>query len=225
MVKKMIKHDELEQTIKIIRHDLINPIGAIRMTSDVLLLDKFDKKTKSNLQAIRDSCDQEIELIRNISTYFRLFINPLVKTQIDLDKTFKKVIIDLKPKIDEKKIKVRYLAKKAIKVRADPQIELIFSNFLSNAIKYSSFAGKIEVNILRENNKIKIYVKDNGIGVKPDYKEQIFNRFMDENKKGIQGSGIGLAIVKKIAQMHHGRVWVEDNLPIGSIFNFEFPLA
>ncbi len=224
MDKKIIKNDNLEQTIKILRHDLINPIGAIRMTSDVLLLGKFDKKTKSNLQAIRDSCDQEIELIRNISTYFRLFINPVVKTPIDLDKIFKKVILDLKSKIEEKKIKVKYLVKKSIKIRADPLIELVFLNLLSNAIKYSSLGGKIEVNIIKENNKIKFYVKDNGLGVKVEYKEQIFNRFIDENKLGIQGSGIGLAIVKKIAEMHNGQVWVGDNPQGGSIFYFEFPL-
>lgn len=225
MDKKIIKNVDLEQIIKILRHDLINPIGAIRMTSDVLLLGKFDKKTKTNLRAIKDSCDQEIELVRNISTYFRLFVNPVVKTPIDIDKLFKKVLVDLKSKIDEKKIKIKSIIKVPLKIRADPQIELVFLNLLSNAIKYSSLGGHIEVNAIKEKNKISISVKDNGIGVKDEFKEQIFNRFIDENKLGIQGSGLGLAIVKRIAEMHKGRVWVSDNPDGGSIFYFEFPLA
>jgi light-regulated signal transduction histidine kinase (bacteriophytochrome) len=97
-------------------------------------------------------------------------------------------------------------------------IENVFSNILSNAIKYSPDGGKIEVNIIGSNNHNRIYVKDWGIGLKDEEKARLFTRFQTMEKGGIKGTGLGLAIFKRIVDLHGGRTWTEDNPEKGSIF-------
>lgn len=226
MAKKKLSLGDstLNLMIDILRHDLINPVSAIRMTSDVLSLGNYDEKTKKNLEAIKQSADQEIQMIRDTSTYVKLLLfTEIKKEKINLNLLLKKIIETLNPKIEEKKIKIKSILKSKVIVLADLRIEVLFSNLLSNAIKYSPLNGKIELGINEDKTNIRFYIKDNGPGIKQEYLASIFERFSSEQKQGIQGSGLGLAIVKKLAEMHKGKVWVELNPSGGSIFYLEIP--
>lgn len=223
IMKNKNRSSSADLMLRILRHDLINPVAAIRMTSDALLLGNLDKKTKTNLEAIKDLCDQEIELIRDASTYAGLYINKISKVNLDLNILFKKILMDLNSKIEKKHLEIKYSSDKSFKIVADPKIELVFINLLSNAIKYSPEGEKIETGFLDKKNKIQFYVKDKGRGIENKDKLRIFNRFAKEDKEGIMGIGLGMVIVKKIIEMHHGRVWVENNPGGGSIFYFEIP--
>ena len=109
------------------------------------------------------------------------------------------------------------------------RIEALVYNLLSNAFKYTSDGGKIEVGILyREGESdFRIMVKDNGIGVPEDKHESIFEPFTkgDDAFKGMASSGIGLSFCKEIADMHGGQIWVENHAEGGSKFFVRLPMA
>ncbi|HEY9733817.1 MAG TPA: ATP-binding protein [Drouetiella sp.] len=108
-------------------------------------------------------------------------------------------------------------------------IERVIINLLTNGIKYTPVGGKIEVIVshLKEENEIRVDVKDNGIGIPEDCLEQIFDRFFRVEKKvhTIKGTGLGLTIVKKIVEKHGGRLSVTSALGEGSTFSFFLPVA
>lgn len=103
-----------------------------------------------------------------------------------------------------------------------------FRNLIENAIQYSEEDSLIEVILEKQGNQIQGYVKDHGIGIAPTEQEKIWNRLYRVNaaRTGTEevNSGLGLSMVAMIAKLHHGEVWVESELGIGSTFFFTFPL-
>lgn len=107
------------------------------------------------------------------------------------------------------------------------KIERIVLNLLSNAIKHTDAEGTIQVNMALDKDKVVVSIKDNGHGIPKEKLESIFDRFIQvENSltKKIEGSGIGLALVKSLVEMHEGKVWVKSELGEGSEFIFELPI-
>lgn len=105
-------------------------------------------------------------------------------------------------------------------------MERIMLNLLSNAIKFTEKGGEIQVNIYVEEEKVIISVKDNGIGIPQDKLEMIFDRFAQvENPlmRGVEGSGIGLSLVKSLVELHEGSISVHSELGKGSEFIMELP--
>ena len=101
----------------------------------------------------------------------------------------------------------------------------VLQNLLDNASKFMGNQPNPRIEIGqqgRENGKAIFYVKDNGIGIEPDYHEHIFGLFNKLNSK-VEGTGIGLALVKRIVEVHGGRIWVESELGAGSTFLFTLP--
>ncbi|MDI3486416.1 MAG: hypothetical protein PWQ50_1636, partial [Methanolobus sp.] len=95
--------------------------------------------------------------------------------------------------------------------RVNDVIEDVFSNIVSNSLKYSPAGSTISISV-RDNDKFwKIMVADEGDGIADDVKPFIFDRFQRADKKGVKGTGLGLAIVKRIVEIHKGSVGVEDN--------------
>ncbi|MDB5014184.1 MAG: domain S-box protein [Daejeonella sp.] len=115
----------------------------------------------------------------------------------------------------------------SIFVHADPQrIEQVIINLLSNAVKYSPLADTVEVLVQREDNQIKIGVRDQGMGIPIEKQRNIFTRFyrIDNLSPTISGLGIGLYICKEVADRHNGKLWVENNPDKGSTFWFTLPV-
>ena len=113
-------------------------------------------------------------------------------------------------------------------IACDPdKIERIVLNILSNAIKYTDRNGEIYVNLHVDNNKIKVSIKDNGVGMSHDKLDIIFDRFkkIDNNlNRKCEGSGIGLSLVKSLVELHEGNIYVKSELGKGSEFIFELPI-
>ncbi|MDX1603241.1 MAG: ATP-binding protein, partial [Salinimicrobium sediminis] len=109
------------------------------------------------------------------------------------------------------------------KVKGDRRMLFqLWANLLSNAYKYSAEndAPVVAVGITDRKGNNVFFIRDNGIGIKPEYKEKIFETFIRAVGSRFKGSGIGLAIVKKIVEKHGGEVWVESEPEKGSQFYF-----
>jgi signal transduction histidine kinase len=104
----------------------------------------------------------------------------------------------------------------------------VASNLLNNAVKYSPTGGRITLTTRANADQLLFDVRDEGLGIPPDALETIFERYSrvdSQATKDIQGTGLGLPIVRQIVQLHGGKVWAESELGRGSVFHVVLPLA
>ena len=114
-----------------------------------------------------------------------------------------------------------------IGIRADYQkIQQIMYNLLSNAIKFTPANGHIEIGIKKLKNQVEIYVKDDGIGIAPEYQEKIFSKFVQLNNiycKNESSTGLGLTITRELTLLHGGTISVKSKPEKGSTFTVKLP--
>lgn len=208
----------------IMRHDLLNPAGVIRNAAEILYDEESSDKKREIVGMIRDNSSQCIELIENASTYSRIEnLDKLEKKTIDLLAILKDIIQNFAFNLQEKNMSVIFEPSGECHAYLNKMISEVFSNLVSNAIKYGYEKSSIEVAIGEEGENWLISVKDFGEGVADEDKQKIFERFERAGKTAIKGTGLGLAIAKRIVELHKGRIWVEDNPDGGSIFNVKLP--
>ena len=106
------------------------------------------------------------------------------------------------------------------------RLQQVVINLLSNAVKYSPKANKVYINLAKENQELKVSVKDEGIGIRKESSVKIFERYYREEGRAreFQGLGIGLSISSEIIERHHGKIWVESEPDKGSTFYFTLPI-
>jgi signal transduction histidine kinase len=108
------------------------------------------------------------------------------------------------------------------------RIRQVLQNLIGNAVKYTSPGGQVEISTEKQDGEIWVIIRDNGLGIPEEDLPHIFDKFYRVNasdRAEIQGSGLGLSIVKAIVEMHHGKIEVESTLGEGSCFRFSLPLA
>ncbi|MCH7568914.1 MAG: HAMP domain-containing protein [Nanoarchaeota archaeon] len=211
--------------IDIMRHDLLNPAGVVRMNAQTVLMDEKDSKKKESLKLIENSSDRLIKMIENASVFAKLESGEKIDLKrMDLSVVLKEAVEGMTAKAKERGIKIKLDTKGKFPAAVNPLVGNVISNFISNAIKYGSANSEIVVGIKKESSSWRMWVADEGEGIPDKYKKAIFNRFTRLEKEAIKGSGLGLAIAKKIVELHNGKVWVEDNSPKGSVFFAEIPI-
>lgn len=214
-----------ELSLDIITHDTLNPAGILRIMSDMLLDEEKDEKVRDLALKIRTNTEKLIEIIKNAKLFSELATKEeLSLGEVELVSALNTLIKNFAPLAEEKSIAINF--KSDIK-RADAQahaiIEDVFSNILSNAIKFSPSNEKVEVKLDNADDIWKISIADRGPGIPDEHKDGIFARFTRMKKASVKGSGLGLAIAKRIVELHKGRIWVEDNPGGGSVFIISLP--
>jgi PAS domain S-box-containing protein len=218
------KNKELEQFAYIASHDLRAPLQSISSFTQLLLEEKsniLDKDGIDSLNYISDSTIRMSALISGILDYGRIGKTAKIK-EVNLNKVLRNACDDLSYIINESDSQIETDDMPTI-LAYETEIRLLFQNLIANAIKFRKpgIAPKIHVKAEQLENLWKFSVSDNGIGIPPEHKDKIFVLFQRlDNSKDYEGTGIGLAHCRKIAELHNGEIGVESEVDTGSTFYF-----
>jgi two-component system phosphate regulon sensor histidine kinase PhoR len=222
---KLQKSNELKDIFTdVMRHDILNPIGVIKNYIDLIADEPLEPMVKQSLEAINRNANKTVEMIESASELAKIESEEqIVFEKADLATILAEAVETVEKRATEKSMSLEVKGEGDYPARVNSFMEDVFLNLLTNAIKYSPEKTKITTGIEDAGLNWRFYVKDQGEGVPDKFKIAIFTRFERLKKEGVKGSGMGLAIVKKIVEMHRGRVWVEDNPGGGSIFYVIIP--
>ena len=233
--KRSIELEQLNQVkdkfFSIISHDLRSPMNALAGTLELL-----EQKHISQ--------DEFAELSKSLKTQFnhtRTLINNLLNwTLLQMDKlTIQSEKVFVHAKVEEsfsalgnlypKNIKMENLVNKKITAFADPNIiNLVLRNLILNSIKFTESGGRIWISAVEKDTEIIVSVSDNGIGIKPEVKEMLFENTSGYSTRGTaneKGTGLGLILCKEFVEKNGGRIWLESEMGKGTTFYFTLPAS
>lgn len=221
---------ELEQFAYVASHDLQAPLRSIVGFGQLLQTDykgRFDADADSYIGFMVKSAAQMQSLIRDLLTYSRIGRGSALGASADCGQVLAGVLAQLQPLIQERGALISH---DPLPVVACAPLELgqIFQNLIGNAVKFQAAGNRplIHIGAEREGRFWRLSVRDNGIGIEERYRERIFQMFQRlHTSDKFEGTGIGLAICRKIVQRHGGRLWVESAPGHGSTFYFTFQAA
>lgn len=216
-----------------ISHEFKTPLTSIMMGSDLLLNSGMGDLTddqKSIAAVIKEDCERLSSLVDDVMELTRLEsgkaifkVEPCSIAGI-VENTYKQ----FKKTAEQKNVDLEFDADEDLPlVLADfEKITWVLNNLVSNAIKYTNAGDDILISASIKEDKMYVSVKDTGIGIPEQYKENIFDRFFQVkgNDLEIRGTGLGLSVAKEIIEAHGGRIWCESKLDLGSTFTFTLSL-
>ena len=241
--KLKIKYDEIKEYNEVkntyftnLSHELRTPTNVIYSTVQ-LLSSQLENDSELFIESYKK---YEGSLIRNCFRMLRLITNiidvskietgdlDLEKNNIDIVNLVEEITLSIIPYVEEMKMNIVFDTNvEELVISCDiEKIERVILNLLSNAIKFTSTGGSIFVSVQNEEEWVYIKVKDDGIGIPNDMKEKVFERFVQVNKslnRLKEGSGIGLALVKSIVELHGGEIYLNDQVTVGSEFIVKLP--
>ena len=218
---------ELEQFAYVASHDLQEPLRMVASYTQLLVRRydaKLDKDAREFMSYIVDGATRMKQLIEDLLAYSRVGTKGQEFKPVALEVPLRRALFNLRAGIEEAGAAVTYDPLPT--VRADEvQIGQLLQNLIGNALKFrSNSVPRIHIGVLENPSEYQIEVRDNGIGIEPQYYERIFMVFQRLFNKGeYPGTGIGLAICKKVVERHGGRIWVESRAGDGSSFYFTLP--
>ena len=211
----------------ILRHDLLGPAATVQLSIESLLRREPDPAaTRRILQTARRSVGKLIDLLEGAAKYAKLSaVQGIEFGTLDLGAVLRTAVGEFELRARERSVRVLLDAAGSYPARANPMVEDVFENLLSNAAKYGPEGGTIWVRVDDDGPRWRVSVTDSGEGIPDPDKEKVFNRFERLRKEGVKGSGLGLAIARRIVDLHGGRIWVEDAPGHGARFCVTLPKA
>jgi PAS domain S-box-containing protein len=218
---------ELQRFTSVASHDLQEPL---RMVTTFMQLvaerceGKLDAESNEFIGYAVDGAMRMRQLISDLLTYSRISSNPEETEPIDFEQMLREVLRNLDVMIRETDANITHDPMPTV-LAVHSQIVQLFQNLITNAIKFSKpDPPQIHVSAQSRGTEWTFSVRDNGIGIREDYFDRIFIMFKRlHDRTQFAGTGIGLAICKRIVERHHGRIWVESTPGRGSTFFFTLP--
>lgn len=219
---------ELEQFAFMAAHDLQEPLRKVISYTTLLqhrYKDKLDKKADQYIDQAAHQADRMRDLITDVLAFSRIDGN-VEMAHVDLDEVYKELQRDMPDDLRETGVTLG--GKDLGKVWGNPpMVRQLLENLIGNGVKYRRPGVKPRIQVATEDQgrHVLVSVKDNGIGIEPEYQERVFEVFerLHGADSAYKGTGIGLAICKKIVEAHGGRIWVESTPGKGSTFFFTLP--
>ena len=229
-------NEELEQFASVVSHDLsapLNTIGACAQLIREKYADRIDERGQRHVEHIVQGTQRMGRLIRSILAYSRISSQKKAFVKVPLDTALASALQNLRAKLDASGAEVE--SAPLPEVQGDEvQLVQLFQNLIGNAVKYrGADTPRIRISAERTDGfggaagaspGWRITVEDNGIGIDPNLHDRIFQIFeRGAQTEGAEGSGIGLAVCKKIVERHGGRISVASETGKGSAFRFTLP--
>jgi len=215
---------ELEQFAYVASHDLQEPLRLV--TSYVQLLvrryqGELDQDADEFIGFILEGSNRMKSLLSDLLAYSKVGSNGKEFTSVTLEETLKRVVDNLQPVIEDSGATVTHDPLPQV-LGDDMQMIQLLQNLVENAIKFhGAEPPRIHVGVRRMGERWLFYVRDNGIGIDPQYTERVFGIFQRlHTTNQYPGTGIGLAICRKIVERHGGRIWVDSEPGKGATFYF-----
>lgn len=207
-----------------VTHELKTPIAAIKLMGETMKRRVLPpEKTAELMENILENANRLQDMTENMLTAMQMENNRynIRKEEINLSE----IVEEVKKNFSIKN-EIKGNVQSHIMYYGDPVLmKMTLNNLLENAIKYSD-NKPIELNLFQQNEQLILEVKDNGVGIKPEFRKKVFKKFYrveDEETREAKGSGLGLFIVKQAVEKHKGKISISDNIPNGTIFTLNFP--
>lgn len=220
-------HKELEMFSYSVSHDLRAPLRSITGFNQILLEDYLPllpEDGQTAVEKISANASRMTQLIDDILTFSRFIRQPLNKTSLLPAEIILQVMDDLKPEIANRQINLK-MGELPL-CQADPSLlKQVWANLLSNAYKYTRNCPMAEIEIgslpAHDDQPPVYFIKDNGVGFDMQYADKLFGVFQRlHSPQEFEGTGVGLAIVRRIIERHGGKIWVEAQINQGAAFYF-----
>jgi light-regulated signal transduction histidine kinase (bacteriophytochrome) len=218
---------ELESFAYIASHDLQEPLRMVSCFTQLLSQEyasNLDDKARDYIYFAVEGSNRMSELLNGLLAYSRINSKGKNFSQVDITHVIDNVTKNLALKIKERNAKIDFGDMPVILADETQMIQL-FQNLISNAIKFSPDDPRISITSEINENEYWFIIKDNGLGIEPQYFERIFQIFQRlQPREKYDGTGIGLAICKRIVERHGGKIWLESEPNKGSTFFFTIPV-
>jgi signal transduction histidine kinase len=213
-------------------HELRTPLNAIIGFSEVLREGMFgpvNEKQAEYLDDIVSSGNHLLSLINDV-----LDLSKVEAGQVELEvgpfslrEALERGVVMVREQATDEGVQVELSAGPEVDVVEgdERRIKQVIFNLLSNAVKFTPTGGEVDVSAIRVNGEVRVSVADNGPGIAPGDHERIFEEFQqtDAGLERLEGTGLGLALSKRLVELHGGRIWLESELGKGSTFVFTLP--
>mgnify|MGYP000366939214 CR=1 FL=1 len=221
-------NEELEQFAYIASHDLLEPLRMVSSYATLIerkIADRLDADTRDFFDFMTDGVKRMQILINDLLTYSRVTTQAGEFKTTPLDEPLDRALRNLEITVRERGARITRDPLPAVKADA-VQMERLFQNLIGNAVKYCEKTPEIHVTAEKAKREWIIGIRDNGIGIDPKYRDRIFGIFQRLHRRDeYSGTGIGLAVCKKIMDRHGGRIRVEsEGEGKGSTFQFTLPV-
>jgi two-component system, sensor histidine kinase and response regulator len=220
------------QFLSVLSHELKAPLNAI----EGYLRMMQEKQAGDKIENYSDAIDRSLQRIQGMRN---LIMDLLDFTKIRLERKEEKIqdvdlaaiasgaIVTVQPYAIQMDVSINLDVRSDAVIMADPDdMEIVFNNLISNAVKYNKVGGKVDITIDSTDTEVILVFSDTGIGLTKDDTDILFNEFVrikNEKTRNITGSGLGLSIVKKVIGMYHGVIKVESTPGSGSVFTLRLP--
>lgn len=219
---------DLQQFAYVASHDLQEPLRMVSSFTQLLQQRYRDKLGEDGNEYIRfavEGSKRMYELINGLLTYSRIQTKGRDFSSVDMNAVLLKVTENLRLKISERKAVINYPELPVIYADENQMLQLI-QNLFENSLKFSNGVPMITVDCEKNNDNYVFSVHDSGIGIEPQYHERIFRIFQRLHRTDeYDGTGIGLAICKRIVERHGGKIWVASEKNNGTTFCFSIPFS
>jgi len=222
------KNAELECFTYSIPHDLKSPLITIRTFAGALDEDIAAgnaEKVAQDLEFINAASNKMDELLNELLEFSRIGRVVQPSEEISLQELVKEAIVMVAGRIENRGVRMQVAPEPLLVYGDRVRLVEVFQNLIDNAVKFmgDQIDPLIEIGCERKNGDVAVCVRDNGMGIDPRHKDQLFGLF-EKLSPDTEGTGLGLALVKRIVETHGGRVWVEsEGIGKGACFWFTLP--
>lgn len=223
------RNKELDDFTYVVSHDLKEPLISVEGFSKILLADYGElihAEGKEYLDSMVGATERMKKLIDDLLMLSRVSRPTESFKPLQLNQILQDIIRDLEFRLSKRNAEVIIQDNLPTVIGNETHMKIVFSNLISNAVKFNDKPRPlVEIGLQNtQNNMYLFYVRDNGIGIAKEFHEKIFMIFQRlHRREEYEGTGAGLAIVKKIIELHKGKIWVESELGKGSTFYFSLP--